>query len=283
MLIAFIGSVFSPYYARARRRAGPAGADPLAHNAINLSLYRDGRKVWSMTERSAAALQRSADTLQIGPSRLHWQGGTLQADIDEISVPWPGRMQGRVRLHATTVQPLSHALDADGHHRWWPIAPRAEVEVDFRRPSLRWRGHGYLDSNRGDEALERGFRRWHWSRAALVGGRSAVLYDAVRRDGSHGTLALRFDRHGQGEAIDGPPASVLPPGAWGVERISASDSTQAARSQQVLEDGPFYVRSLLSASWLGEPVRALHESLDLDRFTRPLTQAMLPFRMPRRP
>ncbi|MEP6836808.1 MAG: carotenoid 1,2-hydratase, partial [Bradyrhizobium sp.] len=38
-VIAFIGSVFSPYYAFARRK-GPA--DPLNHCAINVAIYRKG-------------------------------------------------------------------------------------------------------------------------------------------------------------------------------------------------------------------------------------------------
>ena len=38
-LIAFVGSVFSPYYAWARRRAGVAGADPNQHCAFNVGLY----------------------------------------------------------------------------------------------------------------------------------------------------------------------------------------------------------------------------------------------------
>jgi carotenoid 1,2-hydratase len=33
---------------------------------------------------------------------------------------------------------------------------------------------------------------------------------------------------------------------------------------------------------MGERTSAMHESLDMDRFTAPLVQAMLPFRMPRR-
>jgi carotenoid 1,2-hydratase len=282
VLIVFVGSVFSPYYARARRLAGAACADPQAHNAFNLSLYHRGRKVWTMTERGQRQLQRSAAQLRLHHSELAWQDDTLVARIDEIGVPWPRRVRGTIRLHLPGWQPRWHALDDAGCHRWWPIAPRADVDVAFDEPWLRWRGHGYLDSNRGDAPLEDGFVRWHWARAPLVGGRAAVMYDALRRDGSSAGLALRFDRHGETEVIERPPGSVLPAGAWGVTRATVSDAASPAQSRRVLEDGPFYVRSMVSASWLGEPVRAMHESLDLDRFRRPLVQAMLPFRMPRR-
>lgn len=61
-----------------------------------------------------------------------------------------------------------------------------------------------------------------------------------------------------------------------------SDAGHPARVLRTLEDGPFYARSLVGATWLGEPVQALHESLSLRRFSAPWVQAMLPFRMPRR-
>ena len=68
-LIAFIGSVFSPYYAAARRRAP---ADPEQHVAFNVALYGAGTDRWAMTERGRQHLQRDADHLRIGPSGLHW-------------------------------------------------------------------------------------------------------------------------------------------------------------------------------------------------------------------
>jgi carotenoid 1,2-hydratase len=44
-VIAFVGSVFSPYYHWAGRR------DPEDHVCINVALYRPGGNRWSMTER----------------------------------------------------------------------------------------------------------------------------------------------------------------------------------------------------------------------------------------
>ena len=51
---------------------------------------------------------------------------------------------------------------------------------------------------------------------------------------------------------------------------------------ETLEDTPFYARSVVAGDLLGQPVTAMHESLSMDRFTMPVVQAMLPFRMPRR-
>jgi carotenoid 1,2-hydratase len=84
-VIAFVGSVFSPYYAWARRRAP---ADPQNHCALNVALYgRPGR--WAMTERGRGALGAEASALAIGPSSLRWDGNGLTIAIDEVTVPLP--------------------------------------------------------------------------------------------------------------------------------------------------------------------------------------------------
>lgn len=49
-----------------------------------------------------------------------------------------------------------------------------------------------------------------------------------------------------------------------------------------LEDTPFYTRNHIELTHEGERCEAYHESLSLDRFTHPVVQMMLPFRMPRR-
>ena len=66
-LIAFIGSVFSPYYASARRRGR---SDPMNHCALNVALYGPRASRWAMTERGGARVAREASALGIGPSAL---------------------------------------------------------------------------------------------------------------------------------------------------------------------------------------------------------------------
>ena len=286
-VIAFIGSVFSPYYAWARRHAPHGVAEPLNHCALNVALYRrrggegggGGANRWTMTERGRTQVQRGALHLKLGPSALHWHGDTLTIDIDEIAVPWPARVRGVVRLHAA--QRFDHlvVLAPQGGHRWFPIAPSARVEVDLTSPALRWSGPGYLDSNCGDAPLERAFTRWDWSRAHLSGGRSVVLYDVERSGAPPLSVGLHFDAKGAVQAIEPPPEAALPGTRWGVKRGTRCEA--AAQVLQTLTDAPFYVRSLLRTRWLGEPVTAMHESLSLTRFDSRWVQAMLPFRMPR--
>ena len=88
-IIAFIGSVFSPYYALARAAAG--AADPLNHCALNVALYGERGKRWAMTERGRAArAARRARVCSIGPSALRWDGDRARRSTStRVAVPLP--------------------------------------------------------------------------------------------------------------------------------------------------------------------------------------------------
>jgi carotenoid 1,2-hydratase len=248
---------------------------------MNVALYGDVGKRWAMTERGRAGLTRTADTLTIGPSRAAWEGDALVLDIDEVTVPLPSRLKGRVRFRPAVLTGASFALDAAGWHRWFPVAPFGRIEVDFERPGLSWRGAGYLDSNRGEAPLARDFARWDWSRAATRDG-AAVLYDVERRDGTDLSLALAIGHDGAVAGFEPPPRVKLPGTGWRIARGTRTEAGSAAAVAATLEDTPFYARSLVSHRLHGEDVRSVHESLSLDRFASPVVQMMLPFKMPRR-
>lgn len=282
-VIVFIGSVFSPYYAAARRSAAGGLADPTNHCAVNVALYdRRGGHRWAMTERGRADLQRSEAHLQIGPSALAWSGDTLTLTLDEITVPWPSRIRGTVRLRAPAWTPHPLALDSAGRHHWSVLAPCAQVDVALGSPGLTWSGPAYMDSNWGSESLERGFLRWDWSRARLRDDSTVVFYDVLRADGTQACWGRRFDASGASVLQAAPDSAPLPRTGWGVQRHARSDEGRAARVAATLENGPFYARSLVEAQWFGEPVTAFHESVSLQRFDARWVQTLLPFRMPRR-
>ena len=273
-LIAFLGSVFSPYYAW-KRRAGRGEADPLQHCALNVALYGKARR-WAMTERRAGAVRRGADFLAIGPSSLAWDGSALTVLIDEVGAPLPRRVRGSVRLYPSAIESRVLALDSAGRHRWQPIAPCARVEVALDRPGVAWSGAAYFDSNDGDRPLEADFVHWHWGRARVPGG-TAVLYDVERRDGPL-SLAMRYDDTGGVTDLDPAAAVALPATMW---RVPRKISAVAPALVDTLEDTPFYARSLVAAEVIGQPVTVMHESLAMNRFAATWVQAMLPFRMPR--
>ena len=275
-LIAFIGSVFSPYYAGARRRGG---GDPENFVSLNVALYGRSGKRWAMTERGRDALARTYQSMRIGPSDLAIDGDSLAVRIDETTVPWPSRLQGEVRVTPTALTGRNFNLDAAGRHCWSPLAPRCHIEVDMVKPARRWTGIGYLDRNQGERPLEADFSYWDWSRAP-IGEDTAILYDVVRRDDSRFSLGLRIDGDGAVQSIEPPRRIPLPANRWRVPRSTQSEGK--AEILETLEDTPFYSRSTLRTRLLGETVTAMHESLSLDRFSKRWVQTLLPFRMPRR-
>jgi carotenoid 1,2-hydratase len=270
-IIGFIGSVFSPYY-KASGRGRPEN-----HSSINVALYGPRGNRWAMTERGAGRLIRSADTLQVGPSAMHWDGDALTIDINEIACPLPFPVRGKVRLYPEQISETAFGLHEDGQHLWHPIAPRARVEVTMDSPGINWSGSGYFDSNFGREPLETGFSEWQWSRAHLKDG-VAVMYEGERRDGSDFAMALRYDRQGNWHDADLPPAARLPGTTFGMPRRTRGTNAKIVKTW---ENAPFYSRSALSTEIYGERVDAVHESLSMDRFVSPIVQLMLPFRMPR--
>ncbi|NBD96491.1 MAG: hypothetical protein GVY11_08460 [Gammaproteobacteria bacterium] len=275
-LIAFVGSVFSPYYAWSRARGR---SDPLSHCAINVALYGRGGR-WCMTERGRSDLDREHDFLNIGPSRLHWRGDSLSIELEEWAVPIPRRVRGRIRVHPVVANGETVELDPGGRHRWTPVFPAARVEVAMDRPDVQWSGSGYLDHNAGTEPLENGFDNWFWARAKTTRG-PVVLYDSQFRNGQRSALALHFDSSGTRSALPAPMPARLPRSRWRMDRPARSDDGQA-RLERVWEDTPFYCRSLVTTRLLGERITAVHESLSLKRFAAWWVQLMLPFRMPRR-
>lgn len=269
--------MFSPYYAWARGRG--RHADPENFASLNVALYTPGRKYWCMTERGRARLARDGAHFQVGRSMIRWTGDRLIVDIDEVSVPIPRRVRGRITLlpHGLTAEPF--ALDAGYRHAWWPLAPSADVHVALDHPGWEWSGHGYLDRNWGMEPLEHAFTHWNWSRTAF-GRETLLLYDSQLRDGPGRTLALRADAAGVVSPVEQPPLVDLPRTGWRLGRSTRSETD--ARLVSGLEDGPFYARASVETTWAGKRGIGMHEVLSLDRFRNPVVQAMLPFRMPRR-
>ena len=109
-----------------------------------------------------------------------------------------------------------------------------------------------------------------------------MLYDVIRRDGTPFSLARLFDSRGNVTDIDAPETMPLPKNLWRVSRATQSEPHAPPTVLSTLEDAPFYARSMVESTLLGERVTAMHESLDLDRFSSKWVQVLLPFKMPRR-
>jgi carotenoid 1,2-hydratase len=277
-IIAFVGSVFSPSYFRARARELVPAADRFC--ALNVALYREGGTRWAFTEHPRERVRRSADAFELGGSRIAWEGDQLVIRVHERSAGLGLPLRGTVRLRPRGCFASPLALDRYARHHWWAVAPRAEIEVEMEEPGLRFRGSGYHDTNFGREPLERGFSSWDWSRAELSEG-TGVLYDARPRHGERSEHGLLFRDDGRVEPLPAPQHHTLPRTRWGLERMIRADAGEPPRVARTLEDAPFYARTLVQTSLAGQRVAAVHESVSLDRFVHPVVQLMLPFRIRR--
>jgi carotenoid 1,2-hydratase len=302
-IIAFVGSVFSPYYAWARARGG--GLAPAEHYcAINVALYGAGGQRWTMTERGRSQIRRSPQRYDIGPSSIALEGDEVVVRINEWAVPIPRRVRGEVRLKPSAWCGFVAGLDAEARHRWGPMAPCARIEVALESPNIRWSGPAYMDSNEGDDPIDHAFADWDWSRARMRDGSTTVIYDvrapdnevraqqsdalahdkALRAPESRSrVIAQRFLTDGRSEPFEAPPRQRLPASPiWRIARGVRTEPAHPARVIDTLEDTPFYARSTLQSGVLGEPVVAIHESLSLPRLRSLPVRLMLPWKMPRR-
>ena len=234
-----------------------------------------------MTERGRSAVSRDQSRFQVGPSTLQWNGASLTIDFNEIGVPLPRALRGKVRVHPSALVSEAFPLATGGDHHWQPIAPLSRIEVDIYSNGLKWSGPGYFDHNRGSGPLEDTFQYWTWSRSEGADA-TTIFYDVKRRtEGPYG-LALTFDRKGRIEPITPPAKASLATSLWGICRETRSDAGTGAAIIKTYEDTPFYARSVVSHHVKGVATKSFHEALSLDRFRSPIVQRMLPFRMPRR-
>jgi carotenoid 1,2-hydratase len=275
-IIAFIGSVFSPYYKWARRHTT---ADPYQHVAINVALYGPKGR-WAMTERNAQSLCCDTDHFCVGPSHMRWENGELIIEVAEYGAPIPLPLRGEIRLRPRVMIASPFDLDPDAQHQWHPIAPFCDVSVTMTHPSLTWHGTGYFDHNYGSEPLESAFTQWDWSRAHS-GEETIVHYDAELLSGEHRNLALRLCADGSVEHFSPPPRHEMRSTLWRIDRFVRSDEACPPQIVETLEDAPFYARSTVRQTVAGHELLGFHERLRLDRFCAPIVQMMLPFRMPR--
>lgn len=282
-MIAFVGSVFSPYYHWAGRK------DPENHVAFNVALYGPSGHAWAMTERSVRHLHRNRSSLAIGASVTRFDGAEFVISFDEMFLPWPRqrllpeRMRGEIRLRPDFLANHSYRLAEAGLHAWQPVAPGGRVSLSCEAlPGGGWEGDGYHDMNFGTRALELDFHGWDWARGKTQDGRTVVLYDAILAMGKNHRFGLVYSASGEHMAFHPPQRQTLKRGFWGVGGGIACDEAAKPVLRNRLEDTPFYRRSLVDTTMFGDRLTMMHETLDCRRLASPLVRLMLPFRMPRR-
>lgn len=194
-------------------------------------------------------------------------------------MPHGGRLIGRAELRPLQFGEGPVHLDEAGRHRWWPVAPRAEAQVELDEPGLRFQGQGYHDANAGEEPLEAAFRRWTWTRAWTRQG-VRLSYDTEPWEGPARRRTYHIGAEAPPEEDEGQEQR-LPWTLWAVGRRVRLPTGGRARLRRTLEDTPFYNRSMLELDLHGEQLLAVHETVDMQRWRRPWVQTLLPFRIRR--
>ncbi len=274
-VIAFIGSVFSPYYRWSGRR------DATNHICINVATYGPGGR-FAMTERGREALIQETHKLVIGPSSLRWTGNELHIHIDERGAP-PifGKLRGRVTVIPTAITPYEAALTRDDRHIWRPFAPVADIRVELDADQWTWQGHGYFDANFGLRPLESDFDSWTWGRFPTTDG-ATVFYDAALSNQTSLNAAIAFSPDGTASEAGGFPFTDLKRSRWALRRETRADPNGSAREIMSMLDAPFYSRSLVQTRLNGVETVGVHETLSLVRFRSAFLMPMLACRIPRR-
>ncbi|UWR24406.1 carotenoid 1,2-hydratase (plasmid) [Sulfitobacter sp. S190] len=274
-VIGFIGSVFSPWYHWSGR------GNPANNCCINVATYGRGGR-FTMTDRGQAALVQRSDSLQVGPSIMHWNGKELIIEVEEISsLPLVSRIQGQIIVTPSAITEVELPLTQDGAHVWRPFAPTARIKVNLNSHGWQFEGHGYFDANFGTRPLEEDFSYWTWGRYPTAKGASC-FYDAQRRDGTVLDTAIAFDPQGIATHLDAPGRQPLRRTLWALRRETRADPGTKPRQIKSMLDAPFYSRSVVETTVNGETVRGVHEALDLDRWANPLLKPMVAVRVPRR-
>ena len=277
-IIAFIGSVFSPWYKWSGRK------QPQNNVCLNVATY--GKKSrFTMTDSRRSALIQAAHKLTIGPSSLTWDSSNreLIVQINEVSsLPLISRLKGTIKLKPSGVTNVELPLTKEGTHIWRPFAPTAEIEVNLNKPEWQWKGHGYFDANFGTRALEQDFDYWTWGRFPLKKGTSC-FYDLELRNKEKYQFEYHFDSDGTAKNMTSAPKNLkFSSSLWGIKRQTRCDSQSEPKQEKSLLDAPFYNRAAVSTTIKGKKTIGVFEALDLRRFRNPLLMFMLAVRVPRR-
>lgn len=284
------GLPFLPGYLQAARAGRPEL--PRDYPSLNIALYRDGRPCFYLLQ-------------QYQPDDAHWRDGywrfkdteIIRAESDgrrtvtvnvDCTVPRSRhRLQGRVvvegpipRLHADLT------ANSGRQHEWCPVTGPGVCRAELRwnpTDAFHLQAPAYHDRNAGAEPFDQlGIDHWIWGRTVGTGG-TRVHYLVWPKGPTQTARTWVFDILPDGQIVQQPleePQVHGPSRAWfGVpfwRRIDLG-ALGNVRTGRMVEDGPFYLRSInagqdpsgqTAAGW-GEWIRP--DRIDLDTH-RPLVR-----------
>jgi carotenoid 1,2-hydratase len=269
VFIFMLGSIFSPRYSAALSRGGL----PLSHCAVNFALYQGGeRRLWVLSEYDGAALEDGGRTLRIGRSTIGYgPSGDLRVQVRERTAPWGRPAEATLTLTPRCQSYPELALDPKGRHFWRPLAARADARLVLPLDGLALQGHGYHDTNHGEEPLGRSLTGWRWSRVH----RSDATYIDYHVDGESRPIQVVASERDLVLIRGDRPAPFPEHSTWGLKVPKLVRAGKEVLSTgTLLEGAPFYAR--YEARERGAHV--LGEVADFRRFHSPFIRWMAHFR-----
>ncbi|HJL40717.1 MAG TPA: hypothetical protein RMG48_05380 [Myxococcales bacterium LLY-WYZ-16_1] len=295
------GLPFLPGYLDARRQGRPE--PPRARPSLNVVTYRDGepdfyllqeydadrahwtrrasREVWNF-ESSRFECVRSG-------GRVHLLG-KLDCEVPGMS----GRLTGDLRLEGPAVHLARTDELPDSPHGWIPISTPSDLEAELSvgdETLLRLRGVAYFDRNASTRALDDlGIEHWIWGRSAAA-DRTAIVFGLFPPEGQPPLAfcaqltpdgAMTLTRTGP-PRLDGPRTGRFGMPYWSALELTGRDGTAVRVAQdRIIEDGPFYLRTLGQLGLDGGPAReSVTEWIRPDRVDRDWQRPLVRMRVHR--
>lgn len=238
---------------------------PVDRPALSVAVYRGGRADFYLLQQLAGTdVAMSEGWWQFGDSTIalteHHGARRLVAKLDMPVPATRARLVGEVEAHGQGCR-LSRTTCGDSRHGWSPLmtAARGTAEIVWGNTTgdaIALDGRSYLDSNASTVALdELGIDDWLWGRVGL--GARELVYYVVRpeHDGEPETsMVLLVEPSGETRLVADAELSfgARRRGLYGLShdrtlRVRAPDLDVLVEAEALVEDGPFYLRSLIRA------------------------------------
>ncbi|MBS1910833.1 MAG: hypothetical protein JST22_02490 [Bacteroidetes bacterium] len=304
----FRGCPMSPYYAaaigRQRRRPESAAALPTDYCAFSISLYRRGRRLFSILEEGPGRefVHRDAD-VRYGRNavRTDMAANGMRChmiNVDAALALGRARLAGDIEINALPSGQIAGAdgrmlIQERGGHFWVPAAldGRFTARLDLWRAGrgmlkLRFSGRAYHDRNAGSEPLSTLSADWHWGR--LHAGDRTFVWFQVRQQNAALPSFQRLLLLERGGLVAGADAWQLeetaPMAHWStLPRPRSIRGTARGRAlafnaapRFVVDSGPFYHRMISRIAV--EHEGALFEGDGISEYLRPSRLAVAAFR-----
>ncbi len=253
---------------RARRGEGRPGR---SRPSLAISVYEAGRPSFYLLQEydeDDADVDFDTGRCRLGNSRF-WsreEGGRRRVDVSlDLPVPASARLTGSLSIEGAPLQ-VPRAEVGAGWHVWAPLTTATDGRARFLLGDdvlVDLQGRAYHDANGSVRPLSGlGIHEWAWGREA-ADGHEEVHY-VLWPEGGGAPEAHLMRMHGDGR-VEIEPAVVLSAprryGWWGLPwhrslhlRGLHTGRERVVRPGAVVDDGPFYLRSLLGTG-TGEWVR----------------------------